>query len=70
MPGVLLGAAFIAGLGGPVSLVLAGAGAVAGGVLWKFTVITGACHQQGFAIPMMPQRGSGTRAAPARAPAM
>ena len=70
VPGVLLGAAFIAGLGGPVSLVLAGAGAVAGGVLWKFTVITGACHQQGFAIPMMPQRGSGTRAAPARAPAM
>ena len=40
--------------------------AVAGGVLWKFAVITRACHQQGFAVPMMPQRGSGTRAAPPR----
>ncbi len=46
--------------------VLAGAAAVAGGVLWKFTVITRACHQQGFALPMMPQRGSGERAAPER----
>ena len=27
---------------------LAGLGAVAGGILWKFTVITKACHQQGF----------------------
>jgi phenylacetyl-CoA:acceptor oxidoreductase subunit 2 len=46
--------------------ILAGLGAVAGGVLWKFTVITKACHQQGFALPKVPQRGSGTRAAPAR----
>ena len=45
---------------------VAGIGAVAGGVLWKFTVITKACHQQGFALPKVPQRGSGSRAAPAR----
>ncbi len=45
---------------------LAGAAAVAGGVLWKFTTITRACHQQGFALPMMPQRGSGQRSAPER----
>ncbi len=45
---------------------VAGIGAVAGGILWKFTVITKACHQQGFALPKVPQRGSGTRAAPAR----
>lgn len=45
---------------------IAGAAAVAGGVMWKFTVITRACHQQGFALPKMPQRGSGTRAAPPR----
>ncbi len=45
---------------------LAGAAAVAGGVLWKFVMITRACHQQGFALPMMPQRGSGERAAPKR----
>lgn len=45
---------------------LAGAAAICGGVMWKFTVITRACHQQGFAMPKMPQRGSGSRAAPAR----
>ena len=44
----------------------AGIAAFAGGAVWKFTVITKACHQQGFAIPAMPQRGSGTRAAPVR----
>lgn len=47
-------------------LAIAGVAAVAGGVMWKFTVITRACHQQGFAMPKMPQRGSGDRAAPAR----
>ena len=47
-------------------LAVAGVAAVAGGVMWKFSVITRACHQQGFAMPKMPQRGSGTRAAPAR----
>ncbi len=66
-PGILcLAAVFI---GGPLSAWLAGlAGilAIAGGALWKFSVITRACHQQGFAIPMTPSRGSGTRAAPAR----
>ena len=51
---------------GGVMLAIAGAGAVAGGALWKFAVITRACHQQGFAVPRMPQRGSGSRAAPAR----
>ena len=45
---------------------LAGFAAVVGGVLWKFAVITRACHQQGYALPKMPQRGSGRRAAPAR----
>ena len=47
-------------------LALGGIAAVAGGVRWKFTIITKACHQQGFALPKMPQRGSGTRAAPER----
>ncbi len=49
-----------------MTCLVAGIGAVAGGILWKFTVITKACHQQGFALPKVPQRGSGTRAAPAR----
>ena len=45
---------------------IAGVAAVCGGVMWKFTVITRACYQQGFAMPRMPQRGSGDRAAPPR----
>ncbi len=50
----------------PFVAALAGICAVTGGVLWKRTVITQACHQQGFALPKVPQRGSGTRAAPPR----
>jgi phenylacetyl-CoA:acceptor oxidoreductase subunit 1 len=45
---------------------LGGLAAVLGGVLWKFTVITRACYQQGFAVPRLPQRGSGKYAAPLR----
>ncbi len=44
----------------------AGMAAIAGGAFWKFTVIVRAGHQQGFALAKYPQRGSGTRAAPAR----
>ncbi len=50
----------------PAALVAAGLCAVGGGVLWKFSVVTRACHQQGFALPRMPRRGSGARAAPVR----
>lgn len=62
---VVLGAA----IGGGAAAWIYGIGglaAAAGGALWKFTVITRACHQQGFAMPKMPQRGSGSRAAPPR----
>jgi phenylacetyl-CoA:acceptor oxidoreductase subunit 1 len=44
----------------------AGVAAIAGGAFWKFTVIVPAGYQQGFVLPAVPQRGSGTRAAPAR----
>ncbi len=44
----------------------AGVAAFAGGALWKLVVILRACHVQGFALPMQPQRGSGKRAAPER----
>lgn len=47
-------------------LAIAGGFAVFGGIVWKYIVIARASHQQGFAMPKMPQRGSGTRAAPAR----
>ena len=37
-------------------LAIAGVAAVAGGVMWKYTVIVRASYQQGFELPMMPQR--------------
>jgi phenylacetyl-CoA:acceptor oxidoreductase subunit 2 len=49
-----------------VYLGVAGVAAIAGGAFWKFTVIVRAGYQQGFALPAVPQRGSGTRAAPVR----
>lgn len=50
----------------PFYLGLAGIGAIAGGAFWKFTIIVRAGYQQGFGVPAVPQRGSGTRAAPTR----
>ncbi|MFQ5534331.1 MAG: 4Fe-4S dicluster domain-containing protein [Sphingomonadales bacterium] len=55
-------------VGTHLAMAAAGVAAVIGGALWKFTVITRACHQQGFALAKFPQRGSGTRAAPALKP--
>ena len=40
--------------------------AISGGAYWKFTIVTRASHQQGFAMPKRPHRGSGNRAAPPR----
>ncbi|HEY8554113.1 MAG TPA: DmsC/YnfH family molybdoenzyme membrane anchor subunit [Burkholderiales bacterium] len=54
------------GIAGPGMAAIGGIGAVLGGVLWKFTVITRASYQQGFALPKIPHRGSGKRAAPPR----
>ena len=50
-----------------VYLGIGGVGAIVGGAFWKFTIIVRAGYQQGFALPAVPQRGSGTRAAPVRA---
>ena len=53
--------------GGPTwPLAIGGICAVTGGALWKIVVITRACHEQGFALPKIPRRGSGSRAAPPR----
>ena len=59
-------AAIIGTIVAPLVLLAAAACALAGGALWKYTLIVRACHQQGFALPRLPQRGSGSRAAPAR----
>jgi len=51
-----------------IARVCLGAGSIAaltGGALWKFMLIVRGGYQQGFSLPMLPQRGSGTRAAPA-----
>ena len=50
----------VAGGGAPVLA------AIAGGAGWKFWVVLRAGHQQGFAVPRVPRRGSGAYAAPPR----
>jgi phenylacetyl-CoA:acceptor oxidoreductase subunit 1 len=62
---LLLVVPFAGGTGGVVQSAAAVA-AVAAGALMKFTLITRASHQQGFALAKLPRRGSGARAAPAR----
>ncbi len=61
---------FILALASPdIARVCLGAGgiaAIAGGAFWKFMLIVRGGYQQGFSLPMLPQRGSGARAAPAR----
>jgi Fe-S-cluster-containing dehydrogenase component/DMSO reductase anchor subunit len=67
MPGVLFALSLVAGNAeAAIFAACGGAAAIAGGMLWKFTVIVKACHQQGYAVPMLPRRGSGRRAAPIR----
>lgn len=45
---------------------LAGAATIAGGALWRLALIVYAGYFHGLTLPKMPQRGSGTLAAPAR----
>ena len=63
---VLVAATFVGTLAAPLALFAGAACAVAGGALLKYTLVTRASYQQGFALPRVPQRGSGSRAAPAR----
>jgi len=65
-PLALVGGAWLAPANAVALVAVAGCAAIAGGALWKFTVIVRAGYFQGFTLPRMPQRGSGTRAAPAR----
>jgi phenylacetyl-CoA:acceptor oxidoreductase subunit 1 len=50
----------------PVVAFVTGTAAIAGGLFWKFRIITRAGHLQSFALPKLPHRGSGDRAAPYR----
>ncbi len=66
-PAVLFSLSLIVGYAQATILAACGgAAAIAGGMLLKFTIIIKACHQQGYAVPMVPRRGSGRRAAPTR----
>ena len=65
---------FLVVLSGPagaaaVLLPLAGACVIAANAGWRWSVIVHAGYQQGFALPVLPRRGSGSRAAPRRLPA-
>ncbi len=72
LPLALFAVALVTANGASVTLSVAGLMAIIGGMFWKFGIIVRAGYQQGFAISKMPQRGSGTKAAPrlpARSPA-
>jgi len=66
LPGLLYAIALVWPQMPAALLLIAGLATLAGGALWKYTVIVPASYQQGFALPKMPQRGSGSRAAPVR----
>jgi phenylacetyl-CoA:acceptor oxidoreductase subunit 2 len=66
LPLALLAAAWLAPAAATILLPFAGLGMIAGGVLWKYGLVVKASYYQGFDLPRVPQRGSGTRAAPAR----
>jgi len=64
--GYVLGAAlFGIGVIIPNAALVGGLIAIAGGFFWKYLLVTKVCHQQGFALPKVPSRGSGSNAAPA-----
>jgi phenylacetyl-CoA:acceptor oxidoreductase subunit 2 len=66
LPIVLAAAAVFVPAASGALLALAGVAAIAGGMLWKFSVIVRAGYTQGFKLSHLPQRGSGNRAAPSR----
>ncbi len=66
LPVALVACTLLAPAKATLLVALAGAAAVAGGALWKFTVVVKASYMQGFKLTHMPQRGSGKRAAPSR----
>lgn len=65
-PAVLAIVAWLAPSLAGALLALAGLAAIVGGAAWKFTVIVRAAYMQGFDLRRMPQRGSGSFAAPSR----
>ena len=64
IPLILFGLIFINIISLSLLAQIAGFLAIMGGVLWKATLITRACHMQNFALNKLPQRGSGKYAAP------
>ncbi|HEX5611191.1 MAG TPA: 4Fe-4S dicluster domain-containing protein [Burkholderiales bacterium] len=66
IPLALLAASWLVPPAAGVLVPLCGLAILAGGALWKYGLVVRAGHFQGFRLPHMPQRGSGTFAAPAR----
>ena len=63
-PVLLALAAWLDGANSAALLSIAGFLAIAGGTFWKCGLILKASYQHGFSLTRLPQRGSGTRAAP------
>tara|TARA_B110000116_G_scaffold148387_1_gene128318 strand:+ start:55 stop:702 length:648 start_codon:yes stop_codon:yes gene_type:complete len=63
-PVLLTLAAWLDGANSAALLSIAGFLAIAGGTFWKCGLILKASYQHGFSLSRLPQRGSGTRAAP------
>ena len=66
VPIVLFALALAVRTGPSVYLMVAGIAVVAGGLFWKYWMVVRAGYQQGYAFGKLPQRGSGTKAAPGR----
>jgi hypothetical protein len=64
VPVLLALAAWLDGASSAALLGTAGFLAMAGGTFWKCGLILKASYQHGFSLTRLPQRGSGTRAAP------
>ena len=56
---LIVGAIFMGGAAFPFLVALAGLVAVASGWALKFTIVTRAAYNQGFALPVLPVRGQG-----------
>ena len=63
-PVLLALAAWLDGANSAALFGMAGFLAMAGGPFWKYGLILKASYQHGFSLSRLPQRGSGTRAAP------
>ncbi len=66
LPAILFALALASPGMAPACMLAGAATGIAGGAYWKFMLIARGGFQQGYSMPMLPQKGSGTYAAPVR----